>query len=119
MKFLGRIILHVITNAIAILAAAEFIKGFIWTGNFLELVIAAAILTAINMFLKPLMKLFFGPFIVLTLGLFAILINAATLFILDKLTTPLIIDGYLPLLLATLLFGVLNLFVHWGSKGRN
>jgi len=119
MGFLGRIVLSIVTNAVAVLASAEFIKGFLWVGNFRELLVAAAVLTAINMFLKPLMKLFFGPFIVLTLGLFAILINAATLFILDKLTAPLIIDGYLPLLLATLLFGVLNLFVHWGSRGRN
>ncbi|KKU94543.1 MAG: hypothetical protein UY26_C0001G0095 [Candidatus Jorgensenbacteria bacterium GW2011_GWA1_48_13] len=119
MKFLGRIIIHIIVNAIVILAASEFIKGFIWVGNFIELLIAAVIFAAINMFLKPIMKLFFGPFIVLTLGLFAILINAATLFILDKLTEPLIIDGYLPLLLATLLFGIVNLFVHWGTKSGN
>ncbi|HXF44070.1 MAG TPA: phage holin family protein [Candidatus Paceibacterota bacterium] len=119
MKFLGRIVLQLATNAIAILASAEFIKGFIWTGKFVELIIAAAIFAAINTFLKPLLKLFFGPFIIITLGLFAILVNAAMLFILDKLMEPLIIDGYLPLLLATLLFGVLNLFVHWGSKDRN
>ena len=118
MKLLGNLILHVIGNAIAILAAAYFIPNFIWTGDFQALLIAATILTAINFVLRPILKLLLGPLILLTFGLFILVINAGTLYILDILSDPLIIQGYIPLLLATLLFSVVNSLISFSAKSR-
>ncbi len=118
MGFLGNIILHVFSNAIAILAAVYFITGFSFTGDFIALLIAAAILTFINLILRPILKLILGPFIVLTLGLFLIVLNAITLYLLDILSNPLTIDGYSPLLLATLLFSIVNGLIGFSARSQ-
>lgn len=116
MRFIGGIILHTAGNAIAILAASYFIVGFDWNGNFPELLVSAAILTAINMFLRPILKLFLGPLVALTFGLFIIVINAITLYLLDIFVKPLTIQGYTTLLLSTLLFSVINTLISSGAK---
>lgn len=116
MKSLGSLIFHIFSNAIAILAAAYFITGFIFTGDFIALLIAAAILTAINLILRPILKLILGPIIIITFGLFIIVLNAVTLYFLDFLSGPLIIEGLLPLLFATLLFSVVNGIISFSAK---
>ncbi|MEK7464235.1 MAG: phage holin family protein [Patescibacteria group bacterium] len=116
MRFLGGLILHTASNAIAILAASYFIAGFLWDGNFVELLVSSAILTAINMFLKPVLKLFLGPLVALTFGLFIIVINAITLYLLDIFVKPLTIQGYTTLLLTTLLFSAISILINFGAK---
>jgi putative membrane protein len=115
-KLLGNIIYHVFSNAVAILAAAHFISGFVFGGDFIALIVAAAILTAINLILRPILKLILGPIIILTFGLFIIVLNALTLYLLDFLSAPLIIEGFVPLLFATLLFSVVNGIITFAAK---
>jgi putative membrane protein len=116
MKLIGNFIFHIFSNTIALYAAFYYIPGFHFEGDFVAAIIAAGILTLINMFLRPILKLFFGPLIVITFGLFTIVINAITLLILDKLSTPLTIEGYVPLLWGALLIGVVNLIVGFSAK---
>lgn len=111
MKFIAKLIFQIFSNTVGIFAAAQLIRGFSFTGGFQELLIAAAILGLINIFLRPLLKLLFGPFIILTLGLFSIVINAGLLLLLDFFTPALTIGGYLPLLFASLLIGLINFLV--------
>lgn len=116
MRIIGGFIFHLFSNAIAILAAAYFITGFHFNGNFLDLVITATALTAINTFVRPILKLFLGPFIALTFGLFLIAINALTLYLLDLWSMPLNIEGYDALLWGTLIVGLVNLLISFGAK---
>lgn len=116
MKFISIFIFQAFSNAIAILAAANFIAGFRFEGGFIALLTAGLILAAANIVLKPVLKLFLGPFIVLTLGLFLIVINAVIIYLLDIFTQPLIIDGYLPLLLGALLIGFINFLIQFSAK---
>lgn len=118
MGFLGGIILQIFSNAIAILAASYFIAGFDWTGDFVKLVIAAAILTLINKILKPIAKLFFGPLILITFGLFIFVINAGVLYLLDLWIEPLKIQGLIPLLLGTLVVGIINFIIGAARKPK-
>lgn len=112
MKLIAKFIFHIFSNAVAIYAAAYFIGGFSFIGGVIELIVTSAILTLINLLLKPVLKLILGPFIVFTFGLFVIVINAITLYILDIVSQPLTIQGYLPLLYASLLIGVINLIIN-------
>jgi putative membrane protein len=115
-KFIGIILFQICTNAFAILAAANFVSGFAFTGNFTQLLLTACLLTAINMLILPILKLIFGPIVLLTLGVFTIIINAFGLFILDKFSTPLTIGGILPLVYGTLVIGLVNLVINFGAK---
>lgn len=116
MKLIGGFIFHVFSNTIAILAAAYFVTGFIFKGNFIDLMIVAGILTIINIFIRPILKLILGPLIVLTFGLFTIVINAVILYLLDIFSKPLIIEGYLPLLWATLITAAVNFLINLSAK---
>lgn len=109
-RFLGNIILALAANALALLAATSLIPGvtFDWNNNFVVLARTAAIITAINLFLKPLAKLFLGPFILLSLGLVAILLNAALLWLATFWAPELVFSDLQALVIASLLFAAVN-----------
>jgi len=116
MKLIGKIILFIIVNALAILIAAHFITGFIFQGNLTDLLAAAAILTLCNIFIRPLLKLILAPLIVLTFGLLSIAINAFFLYILDKFSSSLMITGLVPLILATVIVSLVNIAANLLTK---
>ncbi|MEK7089197.1 MAG: phage holin family protein [Patescibacteria group bacterium] len=111
MKLIGKFLFHIFSNAIALIVAAYFVVGFTFSGAFLAMLITATILTLINVFIKPLLSFFMGPLIILTLGLFYLVINAITLYILDIFSAPLTIQGYLPLLYGTLIVTIVNVIL--------
>lgn len=118
MKFIGTIIFFIFSNALALLAADHFINGFNVGGNFPELIVAALILTAINIFILPILRLLLGPLIILTMGIFIIVLNAASIYVLDILIPSLTILGYIPLLLATLIIGFVNIIINFAARMR-
>lgn len=115
---LGGFFLSVFANTVGIFAADYFISGFDFHGDFKDLLFAAFLLTVTYTFLRPILKLFFGPFIVLTLGLFTLVINALILYILDFFTEPLTIQGTVSLLLSSLLISTIHFLVTFGGKTR-
>jgi putative membrane protein len=116
MKFIGRLIFHIFTNAVALLVASYFVAGFSVSGGLVALAIAAIILTAINTFIRPILKLLLGPLVILTFGLFTIVINALSLYLLDLWSPAITIQGYLPLLLGTLIVSVVNAVLGLSAK---
>lgn len=116
MKLLAHIIVAVIANVIGLVAAAYFVIGFDLNVDVPSLVMLAAILTALNFFLKPILKLFLGPVIVLTLGLGLILVNAVILKILDIISQNLSIDSIQALMYGAILIGLVNFVFHYVTK---
>lgn len=116
MKFIGKIILFIIVNGLAILIAARFVGGFIFEGNLINLAAAAAILTLCNVFIRPLLKLILAPLINLTFGVAAIAINALILHLLDKFSPSIIINGLMPLFWATVIISFVNILVNLLTK---
>lgn len=116
MKFLAKIILVVAANAAAIWAATQYIEGVRFDGSLRELAAAAAILTALNFVVKPILKLILGPIIVLTLGLGLILVNALVIYALDLLSRNLTVEGIPALFYATILISAVNFIVHLATK---
>ena len=70
-----KFILRWIINAIAIFLAVKFVPG-IHLASLVSVIWLALIFGLVNAFLRPLLKLLTCPLIVLTLGLFTLLINA-------------------------------------------
>ena len=122
MKIIGRFIFHIFTNAVAILIAANVISGFVWNGDLIGLAVAALVLSAINTFIRPILKMMLGPLLVLTFGLFIIVINAVSLFLVPYLLqilgfgAPISFAGYLPLILATLIISAVNIIVGFAAR---
>ena len=71
--------LRLAVTAVAVWLAVYFVDGLDFDGSWVALVIIAAVLAALNMFVKPVVKLLSLPFVILTLGLFLLVINAVLL----------------------------------------
>ncbi|GEM33487.1 phage holin family protein [Nocardia neocaledoniensis] len=113
--------IRLVINAIAIWAAAAWIdKIDILTpadsgnwGKALVILIVAAVFTAVNAVIKPIVKLLSLPFVILTLGLFLLIVNAGMLWLTAKITElsdyGLRVDGFW----AALWGGVIISLVNW------
>lgn len=98
-----RFLLWVFVNALALAVAAWLIEGIRVTGattgdQVLTLIVVALIFGVINAFLAPIIKLLSLPFIILTLGLFLIVINALMLMLTSWLSEQIgfgfVVDGF-------------------------
>lgn len=118
MRLIARILIAIIANTFALVAAAHFIQGFNLTSNPKEIITVAAILTAMNIFIKPILKLVLGPIIILTLGLGLVVVNAILLKLLDFSTEKLSIENIQALVFATLIISVVNLLTYIATKSR-
>lgn len=108
---MSRFFVTILVNALGIWLAGRLVSGFNFDGNILELVGAGAILAALNWTIRPLARLITGPLIVITFGLFIVVINAAMLWLLDLLVPTLLIVNLAALLLATLIMTALNIII--------
>lgn len=114
---LSALIIGILTNAVAIYIAGQVVPGFIVSGNdFQTLLTAGFVLGLINFFVKPLLKLLSLPFVLLTFGLFTIVINVAMLFLLDYSLAAIQIEGFWAAFFAMLVISAVNIFIGFFSK---
>ena len=79
MKFVVR---RWFVNAISLLIVSSFYPGLEITGGLKTIILAGLVITLINLIIKPLLKLFFLPVNLLTLGFFRWIINVICLYLL-------------------------------------
>ena len=116
MRFLSRIIFYFLVNLIALMASAQFVPGFSINSNIENLLILTGIFTFINLLIKPILKLVFSPFILLSLGLFSLVINAIILKLLDIWSVNVTISGIQALVYSTLLITAVNLLLTFVAR---
>ncbi len=111
-KLIIKIFFLFLSNLAAIWTAAYFVSGFDISFNFNGLIEVAAIFTALNFLIKPIIKLILSPIIIITLGLGFILVNGAILYMLDFFSENITITGLTSLFYATLIISVVNLILN-------
>ena len=119
MKLLSFLIVTVFANVVALLVANNLLPGFSLAGGLADWVTVALILTGLNLILKPLVKLFLGPLIILTLGVAYLLVNWLMLYILDIVSHNLYVapEGYVwSMLYASLIIGFTNSIIQWAHR---
>jgi putative membrane protein len=124
-KFMVRWVLSSVAIAIVAWLLPGIRAGTGMAGAF-TVAVAAAILGLLNMFVKPVLQLLSCPLILLTLGLFLFLINAAMLMLASVLSRaaghPLEVDGWATALVGSILISivtwVLSLFVRGDDDRR-
>jgi|WetSurMetagenome_2_1015567.scaffolds.fasta_scaffold176876_2 putative membrane protein len=108
MNLLLRVIIQIFANSAAILAADWLVPGFVFRGDWQDLFLAGAILGIVNSLLRPIVKLLTLPVIILTLGLFTIIINIAMLFLAASFIPGLIIIGFWAGFWAVIIISIVN-----------
>jgi putative membrane protein len=106
-----RALLQIVLNGVALLIAATVVPGIHYQGSFLYLLIAGLVIGLINLFVKPIVKFFSFPLILLTLGLFYLVINGLTFYLADYFLDGLRVDGCLPAILGGTLIAAMNWIV--------
>ncbi len=115
------LLVKIIINAIAVVVAVIVAKEWIsfpavndllkLQGNWWQVIVVAVILALINSYLKPILKLLSFPITLLTMGLFALVLNAALLllvaFIADLVKIDFTIGGFPPKFTADAFVGAL------------
>ena len=111
-----RLIQGLVFNAIAVYAAIYFVDGISYGGGWQFFLAVGIIAGFLNVIIKPLLKLISLPFILLTGGLFLILINVAVFIILKLILDFLEMDQIMLIMegsdinyvIGGLVFGVVN-----------
>lgn len=81
------LLLHWLLNAAALWIAAYLLPGLAFTGGVTDLLLVAAVFGVVNSLLRPILTILTCPLIVLTLGLFTLVINALMLLITGWVST--------------------------------
>jgi putative membrane protein len=107
-----RFILRWAINAVAIFLAVRFVPGLSLQSGWASVVWLALILGLVNAFLRPLLKFLTCPLIILTLGLFTLLMNTFLFWLTGQIGQligiHLTINGFLPAFLGGLVVSVVS-----------
>jgi putative membrane protein len=105
-------------NVAALYAAARLLTGVTYGEDWPTLLVAAAVFTLVNAWLKPIVQVLSLPFIVLTLGLFLFLVNILMLYVTDWLVADFDIRSFGAGALAAIIVSVVNWVLHGLLPGR-
>ncbi len=108
MKFLSRLVLQILLNALGLWLIIQIVPDVYYQGDVKNLIIISVVLGVLNFVLKPIIKLILKPLIVLTLGIFTIIINAFILWLATRSVAGLTIPMGWPLLWGTLIMSIIN-----------
>jgi putative membrane protein len=110
-----KFILRWVVNAIALFLAVYLVPGVNLEGGWVSILWLALIFGLINAFLRPLLKLLTCPLIVLTLGLFTLLINTFLFWLTSQVGQAFgigfTIDGFWPAFLGGLVVTVVSVIM--------
>ena len=101
-------IIKVLVGAAALWVADRLISGIELTGDIWQILLIALVFGIVNALLKPLVKILSFPFLIITLGLFAIIINMLILAITAGLIENHTVDGFLAAFLGSLVISVVT-----------
>jgi putative membrane protein len=115
---LRRLVIRFAVNAAALYVAVLALPGLTHGDEWGTLLVAAAVFTLVNAWVKPVVTVLSIPFIVLTLGFFYFLVNVLMLYVTDWLVGDFDIDTFWTGALAAIIVSVVNAVLHPLLPGR-
>ena len=104
-----RILIRWAISAVAVFVAAQVVPGIELREGLVSLLIVAAVLGLVNTLLGTVLRILSIPFLIITLGLFAIAINMVVLWVTTALTDRIDIDGFSGYFWAALVVSIVTL----------
>jgi len=100
---------------VAVWIAANIVHGIRYDDKS-SLLIAALVLGILNAFVRPILRLLSLPFIILSFGLFLLVINALLLMLTARLVEGFHVDGFWPAAGGSVVISIISMFL--GYSGR-
>jgi len=108
-----RFILRLLINAAALWVATQIVPGVRYDGDVGGLLIVALVFGVLNAFVRPILGLLSCPLMVLTLGLFTLVLNAILLWLTGVVSSSLgqsfHVDGLIPAFLGALVVSIVSI----------
>jgi len=106
-----KLLLRLLVIAASLFVATKFVPGISFTGdNYGALLMVAVLFAVVNTIVKPILKLFSFPVVLLTLGLFLFVINGLMLlltsFLASRMALGFHVDGLLPAMVGSLVVSI-------------
>lgn len=98
-------------NTVGLFVAAHFLKGLSYQEEWRVLVVAGLVLSIINALIKPFVVILSLPALLLTLGIFSIVINGFMVYLAHLLYSPFQVSSFGTAILAGLVVGLVNYIV--------
>jgi putative membrane protein len=76
-----KLLIRVIINAVALWLATRFVDGISFDGEIPFLLVVALVFGAVNTIVKPILMILTFPFLIVTLGLFLLVLNGVMLWL--------------------------------------
>lgn len=105
-----KLLVNWLLSASALLAVAYLYSG-VMVSSFTAALIAAAVLGALNLVVRPILVVLTLPVTLVTLGLFLFVVNALMFWAAASLVTGLSVNGFGAALIGSLLYSVLQLVI--------
>jgi putative membrane protein len=106
-----RLVIGTAGNALALWVADRFIGNVDLSHSWLTVILAALVLTLLNWYVKPVIKLLALPLVIVTLGIALFFISMLMLWLTSALVSGFQIDGFWPLVGATIIVWIVNMVV--------
>src|SRR4030095_4201615 len=108
-----KLLLRLLINAAALWVAVRFVPGISFEGNPVLLLVVALVFGVVNTIVKPIVTLLSLPAVLLTLGIFLLVINALMLWFTGWLSTNLGLGFHVDGFGAAFLGGIVVSLVAW------
>jgi putative membrane protein len=109
---LRRLAITWVFNTIALFSATWLLSGLSYGSDWWALLGAGLVFTLANFFLKPVLTILSIPFIIVTLGIFYLLINVFMLYLTHWIVPAFTIEGFWWALLGAVIVSVVNGLLH-------
>jgi putative membrane protein len=104
-------LIRIFVNALALTAAATFIDGIRMSGGFWDVLLVALVFGVLNAILKPILLVFSLPLLLLSLGLFALVVNALMLLLTAHILDTFEVSGFWTAVLGSLVISVVTMLL--------
>ena len=104
LKFIVRLAI----NAVALWVASLLVGGIQLTSNFGGLLVVVIVFGLINALIRPVLQILSLPITLLTLGIFALVINAGMLLLTAALTSGLVVNGFWAALWGSIIISIVS-----------
>ncbi len=109
-------VIRIFVNALALSAAAYLVGGIHLSGGFFGVLLVAFLFGVVNALLKPVLLILSLPFLILSLGLFAFVVNGALLLITAAMTSHLAVSGLMSAILGSLVISLVTMVLGGALK---
>jgi len=104
-------LIRLLVNALALAVAAWLLDGIEMSDDFIDVLLIALVFGVLNAVLKPILLILSIPLLIVTLGLFALVVNAVLLLITSRLLESFEVSGFWTAVLGSIVISVVTMIM--------